>query len=387
MRRYLLAIVILSVLGAGIFTAESGFARKQSAYRVTASFDKAIGLFPQSDVRVLGVPIGKVTSVIPQAGSVKVVMQIELGRKIPASATASVIPISLISDRYIQFSPPYVSGLALADGAIIGTDRTTVPAELDDLLSSLKSFLDAVQAGNQGDPGALSSAVTGLANALTGTGPNIDQTLGSVGTISGVVTAQADKVESLVVHLSSFLKALADKQQQLAELNSNLATGLGAVADEQSSLDSALKNLAGLTDELGRIVKDHRGDLEQDLASASRATQAVVRHQDSLIQTNDWLHVIADGGEYQHNGGAVHPPDCPVPGSCPPTPIHLDVRDAHYGSCPIPQLCQSLFFQAGDAIQQVDVAPIGPPVPVTQRQRSARRSWFGSVAKWFEGRS
>jgi phospholipid/cholesterol/gamma-HCH transport system substrate-binding protein len=34
-------------------------------YEATAYFEKAIGLFPNSDVTILGVPVGKVTAVEP----------------------------------------------------------------------------------------------------------------------------------------------------------------------------------------------------------------------------------------------------------------------------------------------------------------------------------
>ncbi|MGH2811513.1 MAG: MlaD family protein, partial [Actinomycetota bacterium] len=69
--------------------------RAAETYTVTAFFTKTIGLFPESDVRVLGVRIGDVRSVEPVGDRVKVVMDLALSRKIPADATAEIIPISL----------------------------------------------------------------------------------------------------------------------------------------------------------------------------------------------------------------------------------------------------------------------------------------------------
>lgn len=306
--------------------------RDGNVYRVTAYLERAIGLFERSDVRVLGVSVGRVESVTPEGDRVKVVMRIDREIKVPAEATAIVVPISLISDRYVQLSPPYSQGPALEDGDLIEMENTAIPAELDDLLGSLEGFLQALQTSGGEDPGALSIAVTNLAAALDGTGDDLDETLGSAGAISSVVTGNAAKLDSSIVHLSSLVQRLSEKRNQIAALNTHLAVGLGAIAEEQGSLDSALQNIALLTEQLGSIVKAHRVPLEQDLRSLTKTTQAVLRHQESVVKANDWLHVLADGGEASHNSGGVHKQGQ----SNNPGISHVDVRDAHYGACPVP---------------------------------------------------
>jgi phospholipid/cholesterol/gamma-HCH transport system substrate-binding protein len=323
------------VLVLGVYAVTS--IRRQRAaetYTVTAFFTKTIGLFPESDVRVLGVRIGDVRSVEPVGDRVKVVMDLALSRKIPADATAEIIPISLISDRYIQLSPVYESGPTLKDGDVLDVDRTAIPAELDDVLASLQKFLEAVEAGTRDDPGALGAAVRNAAAALEGTGGNLDQTLGSLGDISGAVTAEAARLDSLIVHLNNLLLALSERRSEITRVNTGLAVSIGALAEQQSALDGTLTNLALITEQLGSIVQQHRASLETDFEILSRTTQMVVRHQDSLVRSNDWLHVLADGLEESHNGGATHT----VGGL-----THIDVRDAHT-DCPvaIPELCSAL---------------------------------------------
>ena len=113
-------------------------ANKTGTYTVTAYFEKAIGLFPNSDVDVLGVPVGTVTAVDPQGPTVKVTMEISDEHKVPADAFAQIVPISVIADRFIQLHPPYTDGDVLPDGAVLGVDRTQIPAELDDVFKQLK---------------------------------------------------------------------------------------------------------------------------------------------------------------------------------------------------------------------------------------------------------
>ena len=325
----LLSVITLVVLLASIFAVTRVKAtREASTYTVTAYFSKAIGLFPKSDVRVLGVAVGKVTAVVPQGPKVKVVMQIQKSQKIPADARAVVIPISLISDRYVQFFPVYESGPALPDRAVLDTDRTSIPVELDDLLASLKKFLDAVEAGTKENPGALGKFIANSSKTLEGTGANADATLGALGTISDAVNTESSRLDSLLVHLNQLFEALVQKRTEITRVNTNLALSLGAIAQQQSALDGALNNLALVTQQVGSIIKQHRPPLETDLRILSDTTNAVLRHQDSLIRSNDWLHVFADGIEQSHNGGAAH-----TDGAI----THIDVRDSHgAGVCPPP---------------------------------------------------
>src|SRR5689334_3135991 len=45
--------------------------------KITAYFDKSIGIYEGSEVRILGVPVGKVDSVTPQGDQVKVTMHVD----------------------------------------------------------------------------------------------------------------------------------------------------------------------------------------------------------------------------------------------------------------------------------------------------------------------
>lgn len=358
-RKAMSALAVISLV-AGTFAIANPRRPRVDTISVTAYFAKAIGLFPDSDVRVLGVAVGKVTSVTPDGPRVKVILEIDKSRKIPANARAAIIPISLISDRYIQLAPVYTSGPLLEDGDVLDLDRTSIPVELDDVLAQLKKFLDAVEAGSQQDPGALGDAVKNAAGALQGAGEDLGKTLSGAGAVSFAVAEQAVELDSLVVHLARLLEALAQRRTEINKLNARLADSLGAIAAERAALDGTLTNLALLTEQLGSLIKDHRPNLEADLRILSNTTQAVIRHQDSLIRANDWLHVIADGAEEAHNGGAVHS------NSGAGAPVHVDVRDAHGFMCPSPSPVVCLLLGLSGA-SSTPALPTGAPAGKSPR--------------------
>ena len=323
-RLLVIGIVVMIVVGSVALAFKPR--ANEGSIEVTAMFTKTIGLFPSSRVDVLGVSIGRVVSVTPVGNDVKVVMRIDKTRKVPADARATIVPISLISDRYVQLYPPYSSGPTLADGALIGTNRTFIPAELDDLLTQLKKVLDALQTGAQQGSPALGRLISNLATSLQGVGSDLSATLAGGGRVSATVLARSSDLDQIVVHLSSLVAALAQRRNDLVALNTHLAEAMGAIADERNSLGGALSNIALLTDQLSSLVHDHKAALETDLVTLAKTTQAVIRHQDSLVRSLQWLPVLDDGVEGSHNGGAVH-----LGGT---GHIHIDVRDAHLTTCP-----------------------------------------------------
>src|SRR3954452_15549127 len=127
--------------------------------RAVAYFPLAVHLYPGSDVDVLGVKIGTVTTVTPQATRVKVVMEYDAARRTPAGATAVLDEPTLVADRVIELSPAYGGGAVLADGATIPIQRTGIPLELDQLTGNLVQLAQALGPEGANKTGALGRAI------------------------------------------------------------------------------------------------------------------------------------------------------------------------------------------------------------------------------------
>ena len=44
-----------------------------------------------------------------------------------------IVAPSIVGDRFVQLTPVYEGGEVLADGAVLDTDRTSIPLELDQI--------------------------------------------------------------------------------------------------------------------------------------------------------------------------------------------------------------------------------------------------------------
>ena len=264
-------------------------------FHVTAFFSRAIGLFPRSTVRVLGIEIGRVTQVTPEGDRVRVDMSVRKGFKIPATVNAVIVPISLISDRYVQLAPVWRDGPVLHDGDVIPLDHGVAPAELDDLLRTLKSLLQALEPGSATEPGALGRFIQNADKALAGQGPQLATTIDAVSTLLDTLGRNVTSVDAIIVSLDRLLGELSQHDAQLVATNRGLSSVFGALSSEQAALAAGPANLAAMVSELAKLIRSHRTELDQDLPTLLATTKVLVRQKDRLLEQIMWLPVLSKG--------------------------------------------------------------------------------------------
>jgi phospholipid/cholesterol/gamma-HCH transport system substrate-binding protein len=251
--------------------------------RLVAHFASTVGVREGSDVRVLGVKIGQVTRVQPQGGAVRVDLRYDARYPIPADARAVIITPSVVSDRYVQLTPAYAGGPALADGADLPINRTAVPLELDDVYTALDQFNRALGPTGANRAGALSKLVsTGAAN-LDGNGANLGGSLdGLARTLSTLSASRADLFGS-IADLQRFVTALAQSDDQVRQFNDQLATASQELAGQGEDLAAALRSLATALADITGFIRDNRAELKNDVQALADVSSALVRQQKAIV--------------------------------------------------------------------------------------------------------
>ncbi|MEV6182052.1 MCE family protein [Streptomyces sp. NPDC052016] len=295
-RRRTTAVVVLALVAGAVFTL---WPRAQTV-RVTAYFPRTVGIYPGSDVRVLGVRIGEVAEITPEGERVRVVLEYDAGRKVPADARAAIINSSVVSDRYVQLLPVYRTGPALRDGAVIPESRTAVPVELDRVFESLHTTSEALGPEGAGKDGSLARLLGVSADNLQGQGENIHQT---VEDLSLAVTTLSDGRSDLfgtVRNLQVFTAALAADDKNVRSFNTTLAEVAGQLADERKDLAEALKHLGTALGDVSGFVKKNKASLTANVKGLSKVTQVLVTQRAAL---EELLEVAPAGLSNLQNAG------------------------------------------------------------------------------------
>ena len=127
---------------------------------LTAYFANSNGLYSGDEIRILGLPVGKIDRIEPQPSQAKITFWVDRKFKIPANVNAAIIAPSLVAVRAIQLTPAYTGGPAISNDAVIPQQRTAVPVEWDDLRDQLQRLTDTLQPTQPGGTSTLGGFIS-----------------------------------------------------------------------------------------------------------------------------------------------------------------------------------------------------------------------------------
>lgn len=264
----------------------------RKGHEVVAYFPSTVGLYPGDDVRVVGVPVGKITAIEPRAGDVKVTIDVDGDVRLPADARAIIIAPNLVSARFIQFTPAYKNGPTLADGAQIGLDRTGVPVEWDDVKEQLTA-LSASLGPKQGDvQGPLVGFVNQAADTFDGNGDSFRNALRELSQTAGRLGDSRTDLFGTVRNLQVLVNALANSNEQIVQFSNHVASVSQVLADSGKDLDQTLGTLNQALVDVKGFLDQNNSALIGQISKLKDFTQILTDHSDDIEQI---LHITPNG--------------------------------------------------------------------------------------------
>jgi phospholipid/cholesterol/gamma-HCH transport system substrate-binding protein len=261
--------------------------RNEGSRRVSAVFPRTVSLFEGSDVRILGIKVGKVAKITPTGTAVRVDMEYDRAYSLPPDVKAVVISPSVIGDRFVQLTPAHESGATLAEGTVIGLSDTRVPVELDRTFSATEQLLKALGPNGVNKNGALSDFLEVGAETLDGQGSSLRTTIRDLATATGTLSKGSDDAFGTVDHLSKVTTTLADYDTDVEEFNQRLSSVAGTLASESGEISALLKSLATSLGEVESFVRDNREAVSTNVSSLATVTAALVAERKALVQIVD----------------------------------------------------------------------------------------------------
>ncbi|MGN0125048.1 MAG: MCE family protein, partial [Rhodococcus sp. (in: high G+C Gram-positive bacteria)] len=274
---------------------------------ITAYFDKAVGIYEGSDVRVLGVEVGKVTSVEPQGDLVKVGLRVDRGVDIPADARAVQITPSVVADRYVQLTPAYTGGDTMSSGAVIDRDRTATPVEVDALYASIDELSRALGPNGANREGALTDFVEVGAQNLAGNGEALGQSIENLSAAARTLDQSRDDLYGTIENLQIFVSALAANDEQVRQFNAQLADLSGFLAGERQNLGEALNTLSVTLGDVATFVRDNQAAVKDNVDALVPITETLANRRQELVDSLTLLPLAVSNlvNSYDAEAGAL----------------------------------------------------------------------------------
>ncbi|BBY80180.1 MCE family protein [Mycolicibacterium pulveris] len=280
------AVLVLTLIaGAGVL-ARSALASNRIL--ITAYFDNSNGIFPGDEIRILGVPVGKIDTIEPQPAQVKVTLWVDKKYKIPADVQAAILAPSLVTARAIQLTPAYTTGPVLKSGAVIPRERTMVPVEWDDLRVQLEKLTETLQPATPGGESPLGALINTAADNLRGQGADIREAIIKMSEAFSAFGDHSKDVFGTVKNLSTLVSALQSSTDVMQALNINLAAVSGLFVNAPDEIGQAVVDL-------NAAVKDVRQFLTEDADTVATTSEKLAAVAAALGESKDdieqFLHI------------------------------------------------------------------------------------------------
>jgi phospholipid/cholesterol/gamma-HCH transport system substrate-binding protein len=217
-----------------------GFPLKPEGYRFHIRFGEATQLAQQADVRISGVPVGKVVKLELGPGqTTDATVQIdERYAPIPRDAHAILRSKTLLGETYVELTPGHKSGGTLPENGTLPDAQVSKTVELDEVFRSLdprtrhsfQVWMQSLAVGIEGRGQDLNSAFGNLA-------PFAEDT----NTLLKTLDEQNQAVQQLVRNTGIVFNALSTRSGQLTNLIRSSNTVFGTIADRNEQLQETFK--------------------------------------------------------------------------------------------------------------------------------------------------
>ncbi|MCD2145463.1 MCE family protein [Gordonia paraffinivorans] len=280
----ILGLIIALVVAGALWWVFSGI----GTTKITATFKRSVGIYEGSDVRILGVNVGKVDSVTPQGETVKVIMTVDRGITLPEDVRAVQVIPSVVADRYVQLTPAYTGGPKAGRDITLSEDRTMVPVEVDELYRSVQELSDALgpdganKTDGTGRQGAVSELITTSAENLNGNGEKLGAAIENLSKATTTLSDSRGNLFDTVKNLNTFVAALRENDAQVRQFNSQMASFNKFLAGEREQLASSLNKLSIALGDVAEFIADNREQIGETVKDLQPTTQALLDNKNNL---------------------------------------------------------------------------------------------------------
>jgi phospholipid/cholesterol/gamma-HCH transport system substrate-binding protein len=255
---------VVSVLVTGLLAVIMGNIGLGDSREYSAIFANASDLQEGDDVRVAGVSVGEVTGVEHHDRTMaKVTFQVESDIKLTSASTAEIRFLNLIGDRYLALEEGSGADGAepLAEDGTLPVSNTSPSLDLTVLFNGFKPLFQALA------PDQVNELSMNLVQVLQGEGGTVHGLLEHTASLTSTLADRDQLIGDVVTNLSETLDTVNQRHEQLSSLVVELKNWMQDLAADRETIGSSLGNISALTVTVADLLKRGRPLLKKDVAA------------------------------------------------------------------------------------------------------------------------
>ena len=235
--RIQLVIYVVITLVAGVVMAV-GYIRLPAMfgvgrYSVTVELPRAAGLYPGGNVTYRGTEVGRIDQVKLTESGVAAVLSLRSDIAIPSDLEAQVHSVSSVGEQYMALLPGNGASASLKNGDVIPVSRTSVPPDINGVVETLNTGLQAIPREN------LRTVVDESYTAVGGLGPELARLVQGSTRVVSDARKNIDAITALVDQSAPVLDSQVDTADAISAWSAHLAT----VTDELRAHDDDMSDV------------------------------------------------------------------------------------------------------------------------------------------------
>ncbi|TCO46502.1 MCE family protein [Actinocrispum wychmicini] len=254
----------------------------RASERFSARFEDVTSLSVGDDVRIAGVRVGQVETVaLVDQRVARVEFSIDARRKLPTSVTATIKYRNMIGQRYISLE----RGIGALDqylspGSEIQLNHTKPALDLTVLFNGFKPLFQAL---NPDDVNKLSQEIV---NVLQGEGGTVDSLLAHTASLTSALADKDQVIGELITNLNSVLDTVNGHSDQLSGLITSLQQFVSGFAKDRKPIGDAISSLNELAGATAGLIEDSRQPLKDSIAALGQVSKNLTGNgQDKVVDT------------------------------------------------------------------------------------------------------
>ncbi|TNC52279.1 MCE family protein [Mumia zhuanghuii] len=245
----------------------------------TALFSDATSLNRGDDVRMAGVKVGTVESIeVADQSVAKVTFTISDAVTLTTGATAQLRFRNLVGQRYISLVPTETTGPPLPEGHTFTVSETRPALDLTLLFNGFQPLFKML---NPDDVNQLSSEIIAV---FQGEGATVEGLLSSTASLTSTLAERDEVIGQLVTNLNEVLSVVNDRTDQLDTTLVTLQKLVSGLAADRVAIGESIAGIGALTTSVSGLLEETRPPLKGSIA-ALEDVSTVLADNEEVVDT------------------------------------------------------------------------------------------------------
>lgn len=235
----------------------------------SARFADATMVLPGDEVRIAGVRVGQVEDVvIVDRTQAEVSFSVDANRRLPRSVIAQIKFRNLVGQRYISLSEGTGGNPddVLEPGDGIPLERTRPALDLTELFNGFKPLFRALS------PDDVNQLSYEIIQVLQGEGGTVESLLAHTASLTSTIADKDQVIGEVITNLNSVLDTINARGDRLSTLVVQVQQLVSGLAADREPIGDAIDALGGLAQTTSGLLDEAREPLKQDIAALGALT-------------------------------------------------------------------------------------------------------------------